>query len=84
MYTILPMDTKHNQPQASLARPPTLMQQVRAGFLMQGTNLHQYIVQNIGADQHRNVYRALNDGRTGPVSRALKQQILEAAGVKES
>jgi len=57
---------------------------VRAGFLMQGKSLHQYLMETVGEKGKRNAYRALNDGRTGPVSRALKQQILEAAGVKES
>jgi len=76
------MDTKRTQTKATISRTPTLLQAVRAGFLMQGTSLHQFLKDSVGEENRRNAYRALKGQRNGPVARALRQQILDAAGVE--
>jgi len=76
------MDAKNNTPKPTITQQRTLLQTVRAGFLMQGTTLHQYL-QSLGIHDTRNVYRTLHGNRKGPAARALKKQILDAAGVHD-
>jgi len=61
--------------------PEKRSRQVKAGFIMQGTTLHAWCLQNGIAPQ--NAGKALKGDWKGPKATLLVSRILDAAGVQE-
>jgi len=59
-----------------------LIQEVRAGFIKQGTSLSAYCREN--GIEGKTVHRLLSGKWDGKKARAIRQQLIEAAGVKAS
>ncbi len=74
------MDTK-TRPKRAQAQPgEELLQAIRAGFILQGTNFTQYCLTNgIGP---ANARMAIRGGWKGPKATALIKQLIAASGAR--